>query len=212
MQDIDEKSRTVDVRSLLPHQRHGMILRAFDEMEPGETLLVVNDHEPVHLLQFMKHERKDFDQSSYRAFERRPGEWVGAFGKASEGLQPVGREILFTDFAKERVVLEKTFSPVLLYSNERYKVILTYFKAGQFIPVHSPSTDLVLLVYSGRGELVAGEERFDLKPGDIAVVPGGKRRGIRAATDMEILHLASPPPTDKDHEEVASKLSLGRFD
>ncbi len=203
--------RTIDVRPLPPPQRHALVFKAFDEMKPGETLLVVNDHEPVHLLQFMKHERRDFDASSYTSFERKPREWVGSFRKAE--LAPTRAPgVVFTSFEKERLLDEGAFSPVLIYSSERYKVILTYFKAGQFIPVHSPSTDLVLLVHSGRGEMVAGSRTFELKVGDVAVVPGGEKRGIRATTDMEILHLASPPPSDADHEEVVRKLSEGKFE
>jgi uncharacterized protein (DUF2249 family) len=211
MSKDDQKVRTIDVRPLPPPERHSLIFKAFDEMEPGETLLVVNDHEPLHLLQFMKHERRDFDPASYSAFERKPGEWVGSF-KKTEVASSHRSGIVFTSFDKERVQDEKSFSPVPIYSNERYRVILTYFRAGQFIPVHSPTTDLVLLVHAGKGEMVAGSQRFELKVGDIAVIPGGEKRGIRATTDMEILHLASPPPTDADHEEVVKKLSEGRFE
>ncbi len=207
----DAKVRTIDVRSLPPPQRHSLIFKTFDEMEPGETLLVVNDHEPVHLVQFMMHERRDFDSASYSAFERSPREWVGSFRK-KEVAHSRGSEVVFTSFDKERVMGEDSFSPVPVYSNERYRVILTYFRAGQFIPVHSPTTDLVLLVHSGRGEMVAGSRKFEIKVGDIAVIPGGEKRGIKANTDMEILHLASPPPTDEDHEEVVKKLSEGTFE
>ena len=60
-----------------PPQRHTLYFKASDEMKPDETLLVVNNHEPVLLLQFMKHERRDFDASSYTSFESKPREWVG---------------------------------------------------------------------------------------------------------------------------------------
>lgn len=211
MSEDDLKTRTIDVRPMPPAQRHALILKAFEEMKPGETLLVVNDHEPVHLLQVMKHERRDFDPSSYTAFERKPREWVGSFKKTELGPSRCSG-VLVTSFEKERVLDEESFSPIPIYSSERYRVILSYFKAGQFIPVHTPTTDLVLLVHSGRGELVAGSQRFQLEVGDIAVVPGGEKRGIRAATDMEILHLASPPPTDADHEEVVKKLEARKFE
>lgn len=59
---IENDSRMVDVRSMLPPARHGHIFKIFDELSPGETLLVVNDHEPVHLVQFMKHERRHFEK------------------------------------------------------------------------------------------------------------------------------------------------------
>lgn len=211
MTQSEGKERVVDVRSLSPPTRHSYIMKIFEELSPGQALLVVNDHEPVHLVQFMKHERKDFDFTSYKAYQRGPAEWVGVFKKK---VQEVGHEhsnIVFTSFERERVQDDSAFSPIPVFTSKDYKVILAYFKAGQFIPVHTPSIDLVLLVHSGKGEVVAGERKFDVKPGDLVVVPRGEKRGVRALTDMEVLHLVSPPPNDVDHEEVAQKLLRGVF-
>jgi quercetin dioxygenase-like cupin family protein len=69
----------------------------------------------------------------------------------------------------------------------------------------------VLLVHSGKGEVVAGENKFNVGPGDLLVVPKRERRGIKAISDMEVLHLVSPPPNDADHEEVVQKLKQGSF-
>ena len=203
--------REIDVRSLPPHERHGLVLKLFESLHEGESLVVVNDHEPVHLVAFMKHERRDFDFASYKAYERRPGEWVGVFAKGSATGHDSGG-VVITSFAKERQYADASFSPVPVYSTPSYRVLLTYFKAGQYIPVHTPGIDLVFVVQSGRGEVVAGEERRKIAPGDIIVVPRGVRRGIIAETDLEALHLVSPPPGDSDHEEVSSKLASGRFE
>ncbi|MDH2902138.1 MAG: DUF2249 domain-containing protein [archaeon] len=206
------KEHVVDVRSLSPPARHSYIMKIFEEMRPNEALLVVNDHEPVHLVQFMKHERKDFDFASYRAYQKGPREWVGVFKKKTEQTpEPENSNVICTSFEKERVLDENAFSPVPIYTSVNYRVILAYFKAGQFIPVHRPNIDLVLLVHAGEGEVVAGERKVDVKAGDLVIVPKGEKRGIRAISDMEVLHLVSPPPTDADHEEVAQKLSQGAF-
>jgi uncharacterized protein (DUF2249 family) len=212
MENIEE-DQIVDVRGLPPAARHSHIFKIFDKLKPGETLLVVNDHEPVHLVQFMKHERRDFDFSSYKAYQRGPAEWVGVFKRKKEDAQIISSHsaIVFTSFDKEKIVDESAFSPVPVYTSKDYKVILAYFKEGQFIPVHSPNVDLILLVHSGRGEMIAGEQKFDLKPGDLVIVPRGNKRGIRALIEMQVLHLVSPPPTDEDHEEVAKKLSASSF-
>jgi len=205
-------SRTVDVRSMPPQARHSHIFKIFDELSPGEMLLVVNDHEPIHLLQFIKHERKDFDAASYQAYQKGPNEWVGVFRK-KETAEPAQNDgVVITSFEKERSYDEHTFSPISIYSTNEYRVILTYLKAGQFIPVHKPNIDLVFLVQSGTGEVVAGERRQQIKPGDIIIIPKGQRRGIKAFSDMEALHLVSPPPKDSDHEEVAKKLKNGQFE
>lgn len=208
----DKEGHVIDVRSLSPPSRHSYIMKIFEETRPGETLLVVNDHEPLHLVQFMKHERKDFDFASYRAYQRGPQEWVGVFKKKqAEESEQETENIILTSFEKERVLDESTFSPVPIYTSDHYRVILAYFKAGQFIPVHAPKIDLVLLVHSGKGEVVAGERKVDVGAGDLVIVPKGQKRGVRAISDMEILHLVSPPPNDSDHEEVAQKLSQGVF-
>jgi quercetin dioxygenase-like cupin family protein len=207
-----ETRRVVDVRSMPPPARHNHILRLFDEMALGETLLVVNDHEPVHLVRFMKHERRDFDADSYQVYQRGPAEWVDVFKKKSITKSDHGDGIIVTSFERERSYDDHAFSPRAIYTTDNYRVILTYFKAGQFIPVHTPNVDLVFLVQSGTGEVIAANKRIRIKPGDIVIIPRGQSRGIKAETDMEALHLVSPPPNDADHEEVVKKLQLGRFE
>lgn len=201
----------IDVRDLPPHQRHSKVLELFDTLKPGEALSVVNDHEPVHLVAFMKHERRDFDSEAYKAYQRGPGEWVGVFAKRAGALQTKEGPVL-TSFEKERQYSDSSFSPVPVYTTSSYRVLLTYIKAGQFIPVHTPGIDLIFVVQSGRGIAVAGSERRAISPGDIVIVPRGVRRGILAQTDMEALHVVSPPPSDSDHEEVSRKIAAGSFE
>ena len=211
MTQTQEEDRIVDVRTLSPPARHSYVMKVFEEISPGQSVLVVNDHEPVHLVQFMKHERRDFDFASYKAYQRGPREWVGVFKKKKANEEERKENIIFTSFEKERAFDNSAFSPVPVYTSKDYRVILAYFKAGQFIPVHTPRIDLVLLVHSGNGEVVVGDEKRQVKPGDLVIVPRGEKRGVKAISDMEILHLVSPPPTDEDHEEVAKKLLSKSF-
>ncbi|MDG6945794.1 MAG: DUF2249 domain-containing protein [Nitrososphaerota archaeon] len=201
----------IDVRDLPPHERHGKVLELFDALKPGETLSVVNDHEPVHLVAFMKHERRDFDSEAYRAYERAPGEWVGIFAKLM-GVTGDRAGPVITSFGRERQYSDFSFSPIPVYATPSYRVLLTYIRAGQFIPVHTPNIDLIFAVQSGRGTVVAGSERQRISPGDVIIVPKGVRRGILAETDMEALHVVSPPPGDSDHEEVSRKIAAGSFE
>ena len=201
----------IDVRGLPPFQRHGKVLELFDTLKPGEALSVVNDHEPVHLVAFMKHERRDFDSEAYKAYQRGPDEWVGVFPKSPEALEAEGGPLL-TSFEEERRYSDSSFSPVPLYTTSSYRVLLTYIKKGQFIPVHTPGIDLIFVVQSGRGIAVAGGQTRAIGPGDIVIAPRGVRRGILAQTDMEALHVVSPPPNDSDHEEVSRKIAAGSFE
>ncbi len=40
---------TIDVRTIEPRHRHPLIFGTFDELAPGEALLLVNDHDPKPL-------------------------------------------------------------------------------------------------------------------------------------------------------------------
>lgn len=213
MSGANHASRTIDVRSMPPEQRHEYVFKVFDELEPGQVLTLVNDHEPVHLLRFMRHERRDFDPDSYTSYQKEPSVWVATFGKraSQQNTRSMGA-VVFTSFEEEKAFDDGAFSPVPIYSTKDYKVMLVYFRAGQFIPVHAPGVDVVFLVHSGTGSIVGGSQSFSVEPGDIVIVPRGERRGVKAETDMELLHLVSPPPGDSDHEEVSKKLAAGQFE
>jgi quercetin dioxygenase-like cupin family protein len=107
---------------------------------------------------------------------------------------------------------EKKFNPKPVYQTGQLRVILAYFKKGQFIPVHSPGVDVVLCILEGEAEVVAGEERIKTKVNDLIIVPKGVKRGVQALTDLTVLHVVQPPPSEEDHKEVHQRLSQGRFE
>jgi len=101
------------------------------------------------------------------------------------------------------------FNPVVIAENERVKVILASFEPGQFIPVHRPGVDLTLIILEGKGRLVVGEQEKEVGSGAIVFVPAGEARGLKAETQMVVLHVVTPPPTEADHVEVRRKLQNG---
>jgi quercetin dioxygenase-like cupin family protein len=107
---------------------------------------------------------------------------------------------------------EKKFNPKVVYQTEQIRVIFVYLKKGQFIPVHSPGVDVILCILEGDAEVVAGEERIRTKVNDLVVVPKGVKRGVRALTDLTVLHVVQPPPSEEDHKEVHQRLALGKFE
>ncbi len=114
---------------------------------------------------------------------------------------------------KERVAYDPTrFLAKPLFESAEMKVVHATFRAGQFIPVHAPDVHVVLYVLSGEGEVVAGEERRKVREGDLVVVPRKVKRGIRAKTDMAVLHVVSPPPTVADHGDMAARIARGDFE
>ena len=70
---------TLDVRDIMPWDRHPKIFETFDGMKPGETLELVNDHDPRPLhYQFMV-ERKD--QFEWTSEEKGQRHWVATIKK-----------------------------------------------------------------------------------------------------------------------------------
>ncbi|CAB1076444.1 hypothetical protein D1AOALGA4SA_4240 [Olavius algarvensis Delta 1 endosymbiont] len=104
------------------------------------------------------------------------------------------------------------FVPKPVYQSKGMKVVLAYFKEGQFIPVHAPEVELVLCILEGKAEVVAGEESVAAGKNDILIIPKGEKRGVKALTELTVLHVVHPPPSDMDHQEVHAKLVQGKFD
>jgi len=107
---------------------------------------------------------------------------------------------------------DQKFNPVGVYASGQMKVIAAFFRPGQFIPVHTPGVDVVFYIIEGSAELVAGDQRLTVGPGELIVVPRGEKRGIRALSELTALHIVQPVPSEADHAEVHQKLSQGRFE
>jgi len=71
----------LDVRDIPPVNRHDRIHEEFEEMESGETLTIVNDHQPKPLYYEMAAEVPAFDEEGYRVRRDAPDEFVAEFPK-----------------------------------------------------------------------------------------------------------------------------------
>ena len=69
----------IDVRSLVPAQRHVKIFQLVDELAPGASFILVNDHDPKLLYYQLEAEHpKEF---SWTYLEKGPAVWRVAIGK-----------------------------------------------------------------------------------------------------------------------------------
>ena len=106
----------------------------------------------------------------------------------------VGRARDLAEFAPD------AFRAVTLLANEHLRVLLVALEPGQEIPLHAPDVELVVSVADGVGEQV-----HPLRAGDVAVVPAGETRGIRAQTARLVLvNTVTPPPNAADHGRVVA--------
>jgi quercetin dioxygenase-like cupin family protein len=210
MENIAIPKKSINAMEIDPRIRHEVIFDEFMKLDDGESLEVIVDHRPDHLLMHMQHAGLPVDPEMYRATLRDDGIWSGIFVRSATGGN--GSGIVIASYDTKRNYDSKKFSAVPVKAGGEYGVLITYLKAGQFIPVHSPGVDLIFQVFRGNGTAVAGDREFRIKQGDIFIVPKGEKRGIRAETDMEALHIVVPFPGDEDHQEVEQKLASGKFD
>ncbi|TVO75978.1 DUF2249 domain-containing protein [Sedimenticola selenatireducens] len=64
---------TVDVRTIEPRFRHPLIFDTFEELQDGEVLLLVNDHDPAPLRYQFEAEKSN--QFAWEYIEQGPEVW-----------------------------------------------------------------------------------------------------------------------------------------
>lgn len=73
--------QTIDVREIPPAKRHPKIHDAFDSLESGEALTLINDHEPKPLFYELQAEKDEFDADGYAVDRVAPDEFVATLPK-----------------------------------------------------------------------------------------------------------------------------------
>jgi uncharacterized protein (DUF2249 family) len=79
MTEASSGAETIDVRSLIPAQRHAKIFQLVDALEPGASFILVNDHDPKPL--YYQLEAEYPNQYSWTYVERGPQVWRVEIGK-----------------------------------------------------------------------------------------------------------------------------------
>lgn len=72
---------TLDIRPVEPRDRHPMIFARWDELNPGDGFLLVNDHDPVPLYYQFQAEKPG--QVTWDYVESGPDVWQVRIGKTS---------------------------------------------------------------------------------------------------------------------------------
>jgi uncharacterized protein (DUF2249 family) len=78
----NQAEKTLDVRELIPRERHPRIFGTFENLKPGETFLLVNDHDPKPLYYQFQAERSG--KFSWEYIEQGPDVWRVRIGKAMD--------------------------------------------------------------------------------------------------------------------------------
>lgn len=106
----------------------------------------------------------------------------------------VGRAAALAEFS------DTGFGRRTLAETDRFRAVVVGLEDGQEIPIHAPGLDLVITVVEGTGRLMAGDVDCWVRAGDVAVIPAGEARGLRATGGRLVaVNVVSPPPGDGDH-------------
>jgi uncharacterized protein (DUF2249 family) len=73
---------TIDVRTLMPAQRHAKIFELVHALAPGASFVLVNDHDPKPL--YYQLEAEYPQQFSWTYLKRGPQEWQVAIGRLTK--------------------------------------------------------------------------------------------------------------------------------
>lgn len=77
-----DRNKVVDVRTLVPAERHRKIFQLVHEITPGASFVLVNDHDPKPL--YYQLEAEYPGQFSWNYLERGPEVWRVEIGKPAK--------------------------------------------------------------------------------------------------------------------------------
>ncbi|WP_423743433.1 DUF2249 domain-containing protein (plasmid) [Haladaptatus sp. SPP-AMP-3] len=176
----------IDVRDLPPSERHETIHAAFSDLGRGETLELVNDHEPKPFFYELQAEDPTFDAEGYEAEQRGPEEFVARFPKTTTS------SVVHLDD------LDETPHAVVFPDSEP-KTVRLRLAAGESIPGHQhPDRQIVLYLVSGEMKLDVGDETRDIETGDVVRFDGEQEVAPHATSDSTALLVLAPRATDAD--------------
>lgn len=106
MENIMEKGKTLDVREMIPKDRHPKIFETFGSLKPGESFVLVNDHEPKPLLYQLQSEHDgEFD---WWALEQGPEVWrIEIARRTTSDPKRTVTELLQTDHRRLDNIFER---------------------------------------------------------------------------------------------------------
>ena len=76
-----EENDVLDIRSIPPIDRHPLIFERFEGLAPGESFILVNDHDPKPL--YYQFEAERTDQFTWEYLEQGPEAWRVRIGRTT---------------------------------------------------------------------------------------------------------------------------------
>lgn len=74
-----DRETILDVRSIVPKERHNLIFKTFENLRPAEAFVLVNDHDPKPL--YYQFQAEHQGQFSWDYLEQGPDVWRVRIGR-----------------------------------------------------------------------------------------------------------------------------------
>lgn len=171
----------LDVRELAKPERHPAVFEAFAALPVDGSLMVVNDHDPVHLREEFEAEQPGSHRWEYVGTD--PGHWRIRVTKLAQTALPrvlvntgeLDAEAGSTDVAGAAWKLQ--------IRNRDLDSNIIALKPGDEIKSHDgPELDVMIHVLGGSGTLTTESGAVDLRPGALVWMPRRSRRAFTAGS------------------------------
>lgn len=177
-----ETPRELDVRPLRKPEKHPTIFATYSDLPPGESFVLINDHDPKHL-------RDEFESEHAGSYgwdylNREPRDWRIKITKLA--ATPLPRVLANTaDLTAETAEPDATGAVWKLQQRDRdLDSNVIALPPGGHIDAHTgPDLDVMVHVLAGTGELTTELTTLDLIPGALVWLPRRSSRQFTAGPD-----------------------------
>jgi uncharacterized protein (DUF2249 family)/quercetin dioxygenase-like cupin family protein len=175
-------TEVLDVRPLRKPDKHPTIFSVYDGLARGESFVLVNNHNPLHLREEFEAEHRGSYGWDY--LERGPREWRIQITKLASSPLP---RVLCNTLAVTSTASEPGDAGAAWKLETRRRDLdsnIIRLPAGGTIEAHSgPDLDVLIHVLAGSGELTTELDTVPLEAGALVWLPRRSRRQFTAGPD-----------------------------
>ena len=188
---------TLDVRKMVARERHPTIFSHLDALKPGETLRLVNDHDPTPLRYQLFAERPDM--FTWEPEKQGPTEWIiniqKVAGKSEEQVQGEAGNLIVFDLAALTHFKDEGPYVQVLSDTGSARMVLFAFKAGQPLKEHSTSSQILVHILRGRITFTTPGNSIEAQAGMVLQLEANVPHSSIAQTDVVMLVIMTPSPS-----------------
>ena len=173
----------LDVREIPPNERHDRIHDAFADLDPGESLTIVNDHDPKPLYYELSAEVPAFDDEAYAVEREGPERFVAELPKAASGAEP--EAVRLDDLDAE--------PHARAFPGTEPKTVRLSLDAGESVAEHDhPDRTVLFHALEGAFDVALDGEEYHVEAGELLRFDGERSVEPTAVDDATALIVLAP--------------------